>query len=132
MSGPAPDQKAHLHDYLQRTRESVLWKLDGLGEYDIRRPLTLTGTNLLGLVKHLAGVELEYFGEVFARPSGEPAPWQETSQPNDDMWATAEESRDQITGLYRRACAHADETINTLSLDATGHVPWWQIGRAHV
>jgi hypothetical protein len=31
----------------------MLWKLDGLSEYDIRRPLERTGTNLLGLIKHL-------------------------------------------------------------------------------
>ncbi|KOV89944.1 hypothetical protein ADL03_00610 [Nocardia sp. NRRL S-836] len=37
-------------------------------EYDVRRPLTPTGTNLLGLVKHAAGVELNYFGRVFDRP----------------------------------------------------------------
>jgi Protein of unknown function (DUF664) len=34
----------------------VLWKLDGLSEYNIRRPLTPTSTNLLGLVKHLARI----------------------------------------------------------------------------
>jgi len=50
----------------------VLWKLDGLGERDVRRPLTPTGTNLLGLVKHLAGVESDYFGEVWGRPFPEP------------------------------------------------------------
>jgi uncharacterized protein DUF664 len=123
MSGP--NQKADLHGYLQRHREDLLWKLDGLGEYDIRRPLTPTGTNLLGLVKHLAGVELEYFGEVFDRPSGEPLPWAGAGQPNADMWATAAESRDQVTGLYRRAWAHADETIGALDLDSAGRVPWW-------
>jgi hypothetical protein len=49
-----PDQKADLRHYLQRGRDALLWKLDGLGEYDIRRPLVPTGTNLLGLVKHVA------------------------------------------------------------------------------
>ncbi len=48
--------KDDLQHYLQQGREAVLWKLDGLGERDVRRPLTPTGTNLLGLVKHLAGV----------------------------------------------------------------------------
>ena len=47
----------------------LVWKLDGLGEYDIRRPLTATGTNLLGLVKHLCGLLVSrYFGEVLGRP----------------------------------------------------------------
>jgi len=104
----------------------VLWKLDGLSEHDIRRPMVPTGTNLLGLVKHLAGVELGYFGETFDRPWEEPMAWlDEDAEPNADMWATAEESREQIVGLYRQAWAHADATIDALELDAMGHVAWW-------
>jgi hypothetical protein len=120
------DAKATLHRYLQVGRESVLWKLDGLSEYDVRRPLVRSGTNLLGLVKHLAGVEAGYFGFVFDRPFPEPLPWYEDdAEDNADMWATADESRDDIVGLYRRVWAHADATIDTLDLDATGIVPWW-------
>jgi Protein of unknown function (DUF664) len=120
----ASDPKADLHRYLQGAREALLWKLDGLAEYDIRRPMTPTGTNLLGLVKHSASVELGYFGDTFGRPFDEPLPWSE-DEANSDMWAAAGESREQITGLYRRAWAHSDATIAALALDATGHVPWW-------
>src|SRR5256885_16145387 len=96
------DAKADLLRYLQEGRDALLWKLDGLGEYDIRRPLTPTGTNLLGVVKHVASVEAEYFGLVFDRPFPEPLPWfAEDAEANADMWATADESREQITGLYR-------------------------------
>ena len=122
----ATDQKAELHWYLKTGREAMVWKLDGLSEYDARRPLTPTGTNLLGLVKHLASVEAGYFGDTFGRPFGESMPWDDAdADPNADMWATADESRDQILGLYRRAWAHSDATIDQLSLDAAGHVPWW-------
>lgn len=120
------DPKNDLHRYLQTARDALLWKLDGLSEYEIRRPLTPTGTNLLGLVKHLAGVEAGYFGEVFGRPFGEPMPWMEDdSEDNADMWATEDESRDDIIGLYRRVWQHADATIAALAIDATGRVPWW-------
>lgn len=120
------DPKSDLHRYLKAGREALLWKLDGLSEYDIRRPLTPTGTNLLGLVKHLATVELGYFGDCFGRPSGEPLPWSaEDAEPNADMWATADESREQLITLYRRAGAHSDATIEALTLDSSGHVPWW-------
>jgi hypothetical protein len=118
------DPKADLHRYLQGAREALLWKLDGLTEYDIRRPMTPTGTNLLGLVKHSASVELGYFGDTFGRPFDEPLPRSE-DEANSDMWAATGESREQITGLYRRAWAHSDVTIAALALDATGHVPWW-------
>jgi hypothetical protein len=104
----------------------VVWKLDGLSEFDIRRPLVRTGTNLLGLVKHLTFVELGYFGETFDRPSGEPNPWfDDDPEDNVDMWATPDESREDIVGRYRRACAHADATIEALGLEALGRVPWW-------
>lgn len=127
------DPKADLHHYLQAARDALLWKLDGLGEYDVRRPMTPTGTNLLGLVKHLASVELGYFGDTFGRPSDEPMPWFEPdAEPNADMWATAEESREHIVEFYRRAWAHADATIDALPLDAVGQVPWWPEERREV
>ena len=120
------DPKATLRRYLQIARDVLLWKLEGLSEYDVRRPLVPTGTNLLGLVKHVASVEAGYFGETFGRPFDEPLPWlDEDAEPNADMWATAEESPEQIIALYRRACAHADATIDALALDTVGHVPWW-------
>lgn len=120
------DAKAPLHEYLRGARETLIWKLDGLGEYDIRRPLTPTGTNLLGLVKHQATGELLYFGDVFGRPHGESLPWMaEDAGENAEMWATPDESRADITGLYERAWKHADATIGELPLDAPGTVPWW-------
>jgi|SRR4051812_47048916 hypothetical protein len=126
-------QKADLTLYLQQARDALLWKLEGLSEYDVRRPLTPTGTNLLGLIKHVAGVELEYFGVTFGRPAGEDLAWlAEDAEANADMWATADESREDIVGLYRRTWAHADATIAALPLDAAGHVPWWPPERADV
>lgn len=131
-----PNLKADLLRYLREARDALVWKLDGLSEYDVRRPLTRTGTNLLGLVKHVAGVELGYFGDTFGRPffDAEPPSWwyTEESEPNSDMWATADESREQIVGLYRQAWEHSDSTIATLSLDAIGRVPWWPEERREV
>ncbi|HSK23833.1 MAG TPA: DinB family protein [Egicoccus sp.] len=128
------DLKDDLHRYLRSGRDAVLWKLDGLSEYDVRRPLVPTGTNLLGLVKHLAGVEGGYFGEVFGRPMDEPlvADLDFDADPNADLWVTADESRDDIVALYRRVWRHADATIDQLDLDAVGRVPWWPEGRDEV
>jgi uncharacterized damage-inducible protein DinB len=124
MSGSDP--KADLHRYLRAGRDAVLWKLEGLPEYDARRPMTPTATNLLGLVKHLASVESGYFGATFGRPFPEPVPWlDEGADTNADLWATADESREQIVDLYRRVGAHSDATIDALALDAIGRVPWW-------
>jgi uncharacterized damage-inducible protein DinB len=132
-----PDEKATLTRYLQSAREALLWKLDGLSEYDLRRPMTPTGTNLLGLVKHVASVELEYFSDTFGRPHAEHMSWlvegDDLEQLEEldpevlmaDMWATPAESRDFIADFYRRVWAHSDVTIDSLPLDAVGHVKWW-------
>ncbi|MGQ0844079.1 MAG: DinB family protein [Sporichthyaceae bacterium] len=121
------EPKATLARYLQVAREALLWKLEGLSEYDARRPLTPTGTNVLGVVKHVASVELGYLGDCFDRPSGIPLPWfADDAEPNADMWATPQESREQIVDLYHRAWVHDDATIVELPLDAVGTVPWWK------
>jgi Protein of unknown function (DUF664) len=133
LSGPWPhqepeyaDAKSSLHSSLRSVREAMLSKLEGLSEYDIRRPLTPTGTNLLGLIKHLSIIEARYFGETFGRPFPEHVRWwDEDDNDNTGMWATKDESRAEIIGWYQRAAAHADATIDALALDASGRVPWW-------
>lgn len=121
------DIAADLHRYLQQSRDSVLASLENLGEYDIRRPMTPSATNLLGLVKHLAGIELGYLGDCVGRPAPVRLPWVEDGSiwEGADMWATAEETKDELVGLYRTAWRHADESIEQLGLDAPAEVLWW-------
>ncbi|WP_104164925.1 DinB family protein [Cryobacterium sp. N22] len=124
------DIKADLRRYLQEGREALVWKLEGLSEYDIRRPLVPTGTNLLGLVKHMAGVEAGYLGATFGRPFPEPLPWlDDDTEDNSDMWATLDESRDTVVDLYRRVWAHSEATLDVVPLDGIGRVAWWSEGR---
>ena len=131
MTGP--DLKADLHQYLRSGREALLWKLDGLDEYDLRRPMTPTGTNLLGVVKHVALTEAGYLGAVFGRPIPDPLPGlEDDAEPNADMWATLNETREVVTAFYHRVGAHSDATIEALPLDATGEVPWWPADRRTV
>jgi hypothetical protein len=121
--------KEDLQHYLLRAREALLWKLDGLSEYDLRRPLVPTGTNLLGLVKHAAYTEAEYLGVVFGRPFPEPLPdVGPDAELNADMWATVDETSQSIADFYLRVCTHGDRTIADLDLEAEGFVPWWREG----
>ena len=114
-----------LHHYLCNARGAVSWKLQGLSDYDARRPMVGTGTNLLGLVKHLTGVELLYFGVIFERfPDALPDWFGEQMAPNADMWAAADEPGARILADYHAACHHADETIRSLSPDTMVKVPW--------
>ncbi|MEP6528144.1 MAG: DinB family protein [Nocardioidaceae bacterium] len=123
--------KAELHGSLQASRAGLLSKLEGLSEYDLRRPMTPTGTNLLGLVKHLAGLEYGYLGESLNRPAPETMSWVEDGSiwEGADMWATANETSEYLIGLYQRACAHADQSIAELDLLTPGRVAHWAEGR---
>ncbi|RJQ79269.1 DinB family protein [Pseudonocardiaceae bacterium YIM PH 21723] len=117
--------KETLHRNLKTGRDALVWKLDGLSDYDVRRPLTSTGTNLLGLVKHVGGAAAGYFGLVFGRPVDLAGfGWTDPSL-NLHMYATADESRDQIVTLWTDAWKLADATIEELAIDAPGLVPWW-------
>jgi uncharacterized damage-inducible protein DinB len=120
--------KDELHHSLEGTRQALLLRLEGLGEYDLRRPITPTGTNLLGLVKHLAVLEYIYLGATFGRPAPETITAWDESEPNAEMWARPAESSESIIRLYQRARAHADLTIAELELDAPGSVAHWEEG----
>jgi uncharacterized damage-inducible protein DinB len=126
--------KATLRRYLRKESDALLASLDGLDERQVRWPLTQSGTNLLGIVKHTASVSLGYFGETFGREHGQSLPWfdDEDAEPNADMWATAEESRAQIEALHQAAAQAADDTIEALDLDSPGRVPWWGPAKADV
>lgn len=118
--------KEYLHSDLRDVRKTMLGKLEGLAEYDVRRPLTDTGTNLLGLIKHLSTTEAWYFGDVFGRPfPGQWRRWDDPAGNLDDMWVAADELRATVVNRYHQAWEHADATIATLDIDAPGHVPWW-------
>jgi hypothetical protein len=123
------EPKSALRRYLQSNRDALLWKLDGLGERDLRLPRTPTGTNLIGIVKHMANVEIGYFGDTFGRawPTPEERVSEEDfeSDPQADWYATESETCDGIIDLYRRVWSFADATIEDLPLDARGRVPWW-------
>jgi uncharacterized damage-inducible protein DinB len=113
--------------YLQRERENLINTLDGLSDYDVRRPMTPSGTSLLGLVKHVATVEIGYFGDCVGRAFPEPIPWEneEAFEAGEDMYALADESREMLLDLYRKSWAFGDKNIRELGLDARADVQWW-------
>jgi ribosomal protein S18 acetylase RimI-like enzyme/uncharacterized damage-inducible protein DinB len=88
--------------FLAYLRGALAAKLVGLGEDDARRPLVQSGTNLLWLVKHVAGVEAFWLHCVFA---GDP----------DDVIPDDEElTRDTVGSvltLYRRVGERTAEIV---------------------
>ncbi|QCU79117.1 DinB family protein [Citricoccus sp. SGAir0253] len=127
-SGAAADGglKPVLEHYLRAARRDLRWKLEGLTERQLRMPMTPTGTNLLGVLKHVASVEAGYFTDCLGRPSGIPMPWfEDGAEPNADMFATAEESVQDVLDLADRCAAASDAVIAELDLAAVATVPWW-------
>jgi Protein of unknown function (DUF664) len=121
-----------LRHYLQQSRDALLRALDGVSEYDARRPVMPSGTNLLGLVKHLIGVEAGYLVECVGRPVPT-IPWNEDGSvwESADMWAKPDESRDYLVGLYQEVWRLSDASIAELPLDAPAFVEWWPAERQH-
>jgi uncharacterized damage-inducible protein DinB len=130
------DTRSALQHYLQSSREALLWKVADLDERTLRLPRTPTGTNLIGIVKHMANVEIGYFGDTFGRRW--PTPDEQVTEalfeadPQADWYATATETCDGIVDLYRRVWTFADATIEELPLDSVGRVPWWHPDRNRV
>src|ERR1700750_881922 len=112
------EPKAALSYYLQSSREALLWKLDSLSERDLRMPRTPTGTNLIGIVKHVANLEIDYFGDTFGRawltPDERTTEADYEAAPQADWYATESETCDGIVALYRRVWTFADATIADL------------------
>ncbi|MCL2785047.1 MAG: DinB family protein [Propionibacteriaceae bacterium] len=126
-------QKEILADTLNQALSDLRTKVDGLCDYDRRRPMTTTGTNLLGLIKHVASITIGYFGVTFDRDPGIELLWfTEEAEEGADLWVPADESTDYILDLYARSQAVAQATIDALDLDCEGYVPWWHPDKRHV
>jgi hypothetical protein len=112
------DEKTSLQASLDRHRDAVLWKLEGLGDAELRRPMTPSGTNLLGMVKQLAAVEYGWFCQTFGRAI-EPMPFDENDD-NADRRVRPDETTLDILAFYTRARAAADQAIAEVDLEETG------------
>lgn len=129
----SPD--VHLY-YLQRARDALLAKLDGLSERELRLPRTPTGTSLAGMVLHCANVEIGYFGPTFGRAWPDPAhpcvigDDRYDADPQADWVLPREVSADELLEFYRQVWVFADGAFAELAMDAVGRVPWWPAERA--
>lgn len=112
------DEKQSLHVSLDRHRDVVLWKLEGLTDEQLRRQMVPSGTSMLGLVKHLAAVEYGWFCETFGREA-EPLPFDDDDE-NADLRVEPLETTDDILQFYGRARAAADGVIEEVAVDETG------------
>jgi hypothetical protein len=120
---PMGAEKAALHAHLRAARDALIWKVEGLSEADCRRPMTPTGTNLIGIVKHMTWIESWYLCEFFGHERPYLAwEWEFDADwgHHSHMYAKPEETTEALIATYRAATEAADRTIEQLDLDATG------------
>jgi hypothetical protein len=105
------DEKATLLGFLDYLRDAIAAKVVGVPEPDVRTAGVRSGTNLLGLVKHLTAVERYYLLGDDIRS------WPAT------MRASKRETVDGVLAAYRATRAQANEVIDAcpdLTLPAPG------------
>ncbi|GLY80243.1 DinB family protein [Actinoallomurus iriomotensis] len=114
-----PGEKDVLVGFLDYLRAAVIAKTTGVPEPQIRTPGVTSGTNLLGLVKHLTHVERHWLlGHSITD-------WQATFHPEPD------ESADDLLLAYRETTARANEVIAACpDLAAAGPRPGGRSGPA--
>jgi hypothetical protein len=112
------EEKESLKVALDRHRDAILWKLEGLSDTDLRKVMLPSGTSLLGLVKHLAAVEYSWFCETFGRET-EPLPLVD-EDPDADLRVEPGETTEDILAFYGRARAAADRVIGEVGMEETG------------
>jgi uncharacterized damage-inducible protein DinB len=113
----AGDEKTMLSAFLDRYRETVIWKLDGLSKEEAGQRLVPSATTLLGIVKHLAYVERGWFQGDFA---GDEItfPWPEDEDDRDpDFRVEAADTIESVSALYRQEIARSREIVARASLD---------------
>ena len=111
-------EKESLRVALDRHRDAILWKLEGLDDQQLRRSMVPSGTSLLGLVKHLAAVEYGWFCDTFGREA-EPLPFDD-DDPDADLRIRPDETTEEVLAFYGRARAAADRAIDELEVEDTG------------
>lgn len=117
------DESTTLLAFLDFHRETLRWKTSGLDAEQLSRTLAPSDMTLGGLLKHLAGVEDNWFSEVMlgepSMPPFDSAPWDEDR--DWDWHSAADDSPEYLRGLLDEAIERSrratSERLNTGGLD---------------
>ena len=114
-----------LSGFLDFQRATLLWKLEGLDDEQLRRAMVPSGTSLLGIVKHLAYVERGWFQRVWAGQEIT-VPWTD-EDPDADWRIEPDETTKDVLDLYEGECARSREIVAAASsLDEAVVHPRWK------
>jgi uncharacterized damage-inducible protein DinB len=118
----AGSEREILEAFLDHQRDTLLWKVSGLTEEQLRKVWTPSGMSLLGLVKHLAYVERNWFQNRFLTRDL-PVAWSE-SDPDGDFRIEPEETAASIIAFFRAEVAESKRIVaEAESLDAIAQHP---------
>jgi hypothetical protein len=109
-------ERQTLESFLDYYRETILWKVSGMSDQDLRRVIVPSGWSPLGMVKHLAYVEQNWFRSRLAGEKELPVPWTD-ADPDADFRVEPGESTDEILQFYRDLCEHSRKIAADASLD---------------
>jgi hypothetical protein len=125
-AAPPVEMTAAFLDFLRAT---LLWKIDGLTDEEVRRPMVPSGSCLLGAVKHSGWVERWWFQRVFAGDDVEII-WQ-GDDPNADWTIEPHETTAEVIAFYEAETARSREIIRGRNWDdlanstSQGHTLGW-------
>lgn len=116
------DEKSTAHGFLDFQRQTLLWKCSDLSEEQLQTHPTSSSLSLLGLVKHLAYVERQWFQYVMAGRDVY-IPWHHDNN-DTDFHIEPEETVSGILDFYKAETALSDEIINYYGMDDLAS--WYQ------
>ncbi len=104
------DERQALAGWLDWHRATLLSKLDGLDEAQLRRPMVPSGTSLLGLVKHLTETEHGWFVLEYARLDEEPL-FETDDDPDAGFKLGPDETSQSIVADYLEMCERSRQIL---------------------
>ncbi len=114
--GHAADERTMLLGYLQRQRDLVLWKVEGLSDHDAHRVGTTSGLTVHGIVDHLTDVERSWVRRWFAGRRGLHIGGVDAAHVQPPLELPGARLKD-LVNAYREETRRCDEVIAAHGLD---------------
>jgi Protein of unknown function (DUF664) len=116
-------------------RATFLWKCEGLSETQLRqRPLPTSDLTLLGLMRHLQGVERYWFQQILADTTPVYFPYRTYVTPEGNEWPdeTDPTPAKDVYADYLAACEESREIFATVTENPARIVPSQEFGDTDV
>ncbi|MFF7193578.1 DinB family protein [Streptomyces sp. NPDC008079] len=116
-------------------RATFLWKCEGLSDAQLRqRPLRSSALTLLGLMRHLQGVERAWFQRTLADTAPRFFPYRTYTTPDGDEWYDESDatSAEDVYEDYLTSCEESRQLFTKVTADLTRIMPNPEFGAADV